>query len=88
MRLTADLLLLGVSLAAPVLAAGLLADLSLGAINRFVPQAPVFFVGMPLKAAGGLLIAAVSVGLLVSALPGALEAAIRAAERAVQLLAQ
>lgn len=86
LRLTADLLLLAVSLAAPVLVAGLLADLVLGAINRFLPQAPVFFVGMPLKAAAGLALLAAAAGLLVAALPAALEAGVRAAEQALQVL--
>jgi flagellar biosynthesis protein FliR len=88
LRLTADLLALAVSLAAPALAAGLIADLVLGAINRFVPQAQVFFLGMPLKAAAGLLLLAGSAGLLVAALPGALEAAVAAAQRALELLAR
>ncbi|HXU64519.1 MAG TPA: flagellar biosynthetic protein FliR [Polyangia bacterium] len=58
----------GIGLAAPVLVALWLADLSLGLIARAVPQLPVYFLGLPLK--GLLAIGLVLVGL------GALQAAL------------
>jgi len=58
----------GIGLAAPVLVALWLADLSLGLTARAVPQLPVYFLGLPLK---GLL----AIGLVLLGL-GALQAAL------------
>ncbi len=46
---SAKLIESAISLAAPILVAGLLADLALGLVGRAVPQVPVVFAGAPLK---------------------------------------
>lgn len=57
-----------VGLAAPVLACMFLADVSLGLMNRLSPQMNVYFLGMPIRGALGILV----VMLTLSALLGAL----------------
>ncbi len=68
MRVVSDLgsslLAIGVRVAAPVIAALLLADLSFGLVARAVPQVNVFLVGIPAKMALGFIIAAISASLL------------------------
>jgi flagellar biosynthetic protein FliR len=86
-RLTADLLLLALALAAPVVAALFLADLTLGLINRFAPQINVFFLAMPAKALLGIGMVVLSVGLLLGAMPPLLDRAVRAVAKGLELLA-
>jgi flagellar biosynthetic protein FliR len=85
-RLTADLLLLALALAAPVLAAIFLADVTLGVINRFAPQINVFFLAMPAKALLGIAVLVLAIGLLLSTLPPLLDAGVQAVGRALGLL--
>ena len=85
-RLTADLLLLALALAAPVVAALFLADLTLGLINRFAPQINVFFLAMPAKALLGIGAVVLSVGLLLGAMPPLLDRAVRAVSKGIELL--
>ncbi len=59
-------LAMGLRIAAPVMAALLLADLALGLVARAVPQMNVFLVGIPAKIAAGLMIAAVGAPLLLT----------------------
>jgi flagellar biosynthetic protein FliR len=47
---TSDILVAAIAIGAPVLGALLLAEAGLSLASRFVPQANVFFVGLPLKA--------------------------------------
>lgn len=54
LRLTGSLIAAGVQMALPVLAAVLLADLTLGLLARVAPQVHVFFLGAPLKVGVGL----------------------------------
>jgi len=86
-RLTADLLLLALALAAPVVAALFLADMILGLINRFAPQINVFFLAMPAKAVLGIGVLVLSVGLLLGALPPLLDRAVQIVQRALGVLA-
>ena len=72
-RLTADIFLIGLTLAAPVIATLFLTDLTLGLINRFTPQMNVFFLAMPAKAAIGIGMLVLAVGLLLAALPPLLD---------------
>lgn len=53
-QLTGSALALSLSIAAPAAAAIVLVELSLGLLARSAPQVPVFFAGMPLRAATGL----------------------------------
>jgi flagellar biosynthetic protein FliR len=85
-RITADLVLIAVTLAAPVLAALFLADVTLGLINRFVPQANVYFLAMPAKAALGIAVLVLAVGLIAGLLPALLDAAVQQATRALTIL--
>ncbi|MCB9557746.1 MAG: flagellar biosynthetic protein FliR [Deltaproteobacteria bacterium] len=84
-RLTADLFVLSLSLAAPVIVALLLTDLALGVINRFVPQINVFFLAMPLKAALGIAVVAVAGGLWLIVWPEVVSQAMSQIERALAL---
>jgi flagellar biosynthetic protein FliR len=52
--------LIGVQIALPLLAAGLVFRLGLGVLSRLIPQIQVFFVTMPLQVLGGLLIMALA----------------------------
>jgi len=61
-----SMLAIGVGVAAPVIAALLLADLAFGLVARAVPQVNVFIVGIPAKIALGLAIAAAAAPMLVS----------------------
>ncbi len=57
-ELGTTLLVMGLRIAAPIMAALLLADLALGLVVRAVPQINVFLVGIPAKVALALVIAA------------------------------
>jgi flagellar biosynthetic protein FliR len=85
-RLTSDLLLIALTLSAPVLAAIFLADVTLGVINRFAPQINVYFLAMPAKAVLGIAILALSVGVLLTALPPLLDQAVQMTERGLGML--
>jgi len=56
LKLFTSVFVIGFKIAAPVTAAVLIADVSLGVIAKAVPQVNVFVVGMPLKILLGLLI--------------------------------
>jgi flagellar biosynthetic protein FliR len=51
-----EFFLIALGLSAPVLAANFLVELSLGLAGRMAPQMPAYFVGLPLKAWGGVFI--------------------------------
>jgi flagellar biosynthetic protein FliR len=57
LRLTAEVLVMALLWAAPVLLASFLADVVLGLAARVNPGLPVYYVGMPLKATAGLAVA-------------------------------
>jgi flagellar biosynthetic protein FliR len=59
-RLSADIFLLAIQLAAPVIAALLTTSVALGLIARTVPQMNVFIVGFPVKVGLGLLVTVLS----------------------------
>jgi type III secretory pathway component EscT len=69
---SAHLMLAAVLIAAPVLATAFLADVLLGLLNRIVPQVQVYFLGVPLKAAMGILAMAVAVSAMSVAIAGEL----------------
>lgn len=79
---SARLMISAVSLAAPALVAMLLVDLVLGAVARLAPQLPVFFIGMPLKALGGVGLVLVSLASLQAALTGELRTWVTLVRRA------
>lgn len=86
-RLTADALAFAAALAAPAAAAIVLTEVALGLVARTSPQVPVFFAGMPLRAAIGLGAALLGLSVVVGGLPSAFDDAIRAAEGLVRGLA-
>jgi flagellar biosynthetic protein FliR len=63
------LMVSGVALAAPILAAIFLADLALAALARFAPQTNAFVIGLPLK----LLVALMLLGAVVAIFPGVVD---------------
>ncbi len=64
LRLFAQFITAGIQMAFPVIGALLLADLTLGLFARVAPQVQVFFLGIPLKVAIGLIALAMTFGLL------------------------
>lgn len=54
----------GLQVAAPVVIAMFCTDAVLGIVNRVAPNVQVFWLGMPIKALGGLLIVFVAIGFL------------------------
>lgn len=67
-RVSADLFLVGIALAAPVLLATFLTDLSLGMINKVAPQIQVFFISMAVKPMVAVLMVLVALHLMSSRL--------------------
>ncbi len=77
--LCAAALALAISLAAPAAAAIVLVELSLGLVARSAPQVPVFFAGMPLRAATGIFAVLLALSLVVARLPDAFRDGLRVA---------
>jgi flagellar biosynthetic protein FliR len=77
---------IGAELAAPVLAATLLIDLTLGLIARVAPQVPVLFLGMSVKSLVGMGVLIGAVGYWPKLFERYFETAFRATERLVMLL--
>ena len=55
-KVVADMFLLGVKLATPVIAVGFLTYMAFGLLNRLVPQVQAFFISMPVTIAFGLFV--------------------------------
>lgn len=68
LTLFTDMFFIGFKIAAPIVAAALIADVALGAISRMVPQLNVFVVGMPLKILLGLIIMVVTMPMFITLL--------------------
>lgn len=85
-RLSAVALTFAAALAAPAAVCIVLVELSLGLIARSAPQVPVFFAGMPLRAATGLAAALVALAVLVDQLPTAFHDGIESARSLLRLL--
>ncbi len=73
-RMSAQLITVGVQLALPVLGAVLLTDLTLGLLARVAPQVQVFFLGLPLKLAVGLVGLALALAALAPSLTSLFQA--------------
>ncbi len=82
-RLAGSALAFAAALAAPAAAAIVLVEVSLGLVARAAPQIPVFFAGMPLRAAVGVAAALLGLSILVGELPPAYRDAIDSAGRIV-----
>ncbi|MFC1705339.1 EscT/YscT/HrcT family type III secretion system export apparatus protein [Planctomycetota bacterium] len=61
-RFTADVFTVAVQFGAPVVIAMFLTDATLGIVNRAAPNIQVFFLGMPVKALGGIVVALIILG--------------------------
>lgn len=75
-RLTGSALAFAAAIAAPAAVSIVVVELALGLLARSAPQVPVFFAGMPLRAAVGLAAALLGLSVAVGELPGAFEAAL------------
>lgn len=80
-RLSADALAVALVVAAPALVALYLSEIALGLVGRAAPQVGVFFVGMPLRAAVGLLAVLLALAVMTPALAELFGAALHAASR-------
>ena len=69
---------IGVQLAAPFLAFGIVFNLGLGILSRLMPQMQVFFVGLPLSILGGLMLLLVAIGTLMTTFLGHVEGVLHA----------
>lgn len=86
-RLVADALAFALSLAAPAGVAIVVNELALGLVARTSPQVPVFFAGMPLRAALGIAAVLLALSLLVATLPDAFRTALAQASHLLSTLA-
>lgn len=69
---------IGVQLAAPFIAFGLLFNFALGILSRMMPQMQVFFVGLPLSILAGLIILVLVLSAMMNTYLGYLEGILRA----------
>ncbi len=87
LRLSGSALAFAASLAAPVAVAIVVVEISLGLIARSAPQVPVFFAGMPLRAATGLGASLAALSVVAGQLPEVFSSAIDIARRWLTALA-
>lgn len=73
MNLFSTVLATGFKMAAPIVAAVLIADVALGTISRMVPQMNVFVIGMPLKIIVGLIIVVITIPMFVEIMKSVFE---------------
>ena len=57
MEVTAEIITIAAILAAPIVAATLISDIVFGILNRVAPQLNAYFMSMPVKAMGGVIMA-------------------------------
>lgn len=86
-RLFADLLRVGLLLAAPAFLATFLTDLALGMINRVAPQVQVFFMAMSIKPLVAAIMVLVTMHVFIDKLTLEFGAMLKALKDAVRLLA-
>ncbi|RLB53186.1 MAG: hypothetical protein DRJ42_12690 [Deltaproteobacteria bacterium] len=86
-RLSATAIAFSAAIAAPAAVAIVLVEVGLGLIARSAPQIPVFFAGMPLRAATGLAAVLLAASLVVADLPDVFAAATHAASQQLERLA-
>ncbi len=86
MHLAGAALAFSVAIAAPAAVAIVLVELGLGLVARSAPQIPVFFAGMPLRAATGLFALLLAASLVIEELPAVFEDATDAAAAQIERL--
>lgn len=72
-QLAANMFLLGVQLAAPIVLVGICVDLLLGVVGRAAPQIHILIAGMPLKVMVGFAMLSLSAGALLPLLRSSME---------------
>lgn len=85
-RLTGQMFVVALALAAPALVALLLADLVLGLAARVAPNIQVFFLGMPLKALLGLAMILLAAHALLGAFGSGLQDSLEGVREVIRLL--
>lgn len=86
-RVFADLLKIGLALAAPAFLATFITDLALGMVNRVAPQIQVFFISMSIKPMVAVLIVLVALHLILGRLEAEFGNMLRAVRETIRLLA-
>ncbi len=84
--LGSELLAVALGIAAPVLAATVLLDLSLGIAGRLAPRLPLYFLGLPLKGLGGVAVLALSLSVMLLYLGGLFRLTLRALDATLSAL--
>jgi flagellar biosynthesis protein FliR len=85
-KLTAGMLESAIGLCAPVIVSLLLVDVALGLVARVAPQLQVYFLGLPIKALGGIGVVLISLGALHLALREGVAATWSAIGQTLQLM--
>lgn len=80
-QLTGSALAFALAIAAPAAAAIVAVEVALGLLARSAPQVPVFFAGMPLRAATGIAAALLALSLVTAQLPEVFRAAVEIGQR-------
>ena len=86
-RVFADMVRVGLQLAAPVFISSFLADLALGMINRVAPQLQVFFIAMQIKPLAAVLMTFVALHLILERIEAESGRMLRLLTEAIRLLA-
>jgi flagellar biosynthetic protein FliR len=80
LHLGSELLLVALGIAAPVLAAAVLVDLSMGLAGRLAPRLPLYFLGLPVKALGGIAVLLLTLSVMLWSLGGLYRLTLRTLE--------
>jgi flagellar biosynthesis protein FliR len=85
-RLTSDILAASVLMSAPVIAASLVTDVVFGILNRVAPQLNAYFMAMPVKAMGAVILVIAVLNAFAQRLNDWVIWSLRAVERSLELL--
>ncbi len=86
LHLGSELFLVALGIAAPVIATAVLVDLSLGLAGRLAPRLPLYFLGLPLKALGGVAVLLLTLSVMMWSLGGIYRLTLRALEATLTAL--
>jgi flagellar biosynthesis protein FliR len=85
-RLTGELLLVSVLLAAPIVAATFITDVVFGILNRVAPQLNAYFMSMPVKAMAGVIVILIAMDPFVARLKDFVVWSLTSIERTIEFL--
>jgi flagellar biosynthetic protein FliR len=85
-RITSDVLMTATILAAPALAATFITDIVFGILNRVAPQLNAYFMAMPVKAMGGLIMIMVGLPAFLGRMNVYMETSLVAAKKVIELM--